>query len=306
MELRSKGILLALLTAIVSGFSIFINKFAIATIEPFTFTTAKNVVVAVLLLAVIFCMKDFKILKSLSQKQWLQLVVIGLVGGSVAFLIYFWALKQTSAINAGFIHKTLFVWASLLALFFLKERLNARFVFGAALLMAGNYLLLTKFSSFVFADIYIIVATILWAIENVIAKYVLKDLNGKTVAFGRMFFGSIFMLIFLAVTGNLTPMAQLTIPQLEWIIITSGFLFLYVLFWYSGLKYVEVSVATAILVFGQVVTGMLSAAFAGQTVSFNEAIGFFLILLGTIAVIGFSYTLSLIGWKGISLAKQRN
>ena len=306
MSLREKGIFLAFLTAIVSGFSIFMNKFAIATIEPFTFTTAKNIVVVVLLFSLILLLREFKQLKILSSKQWFQLAAIGLIGGSIPFLIYFWALKLTTAINAGFIHKTLFVWASFMALFFLREKIDRKFVLGAALLLIGNYLMFSTFSSFGFPEMLIFVATFLWAAENVLAKHVLKELNGRAVAFGRMFFGSIFMLAFLAATNNLGPIVQLTIPQLEWILITAALLFFYVFFWYSGLKHVEVSVATAILMFGQVVTGLLSTIFSGKAPSLYEALGLLLIVFGIIVLLGISYTISLFRWKGFSLARQKN
>ena len=296
--------LLVLGTALVSGVSIFINKFAVAESNPFVFTFLKNLIVAAFLLSLIFLLKEFNNLKTLTKKQWLQLAAIGLVGGSIPFLLYFYALKLTPAINAGFIHKTLFIWVSVMAFFFLKEKLSKGFLFGAALLLFGNYLLFSQISSFGFPDLLILVATLLWASEYVLSKYVLKDLNGTQVAFGRMFFGSFFMLLFLLGTNQLQLIAEISIAQVQWIMLTAALLFLYVLTFYSGLKYIDVSKAAAILLLGQPITALLSFIFLGQAISLQQAIGLLLIVLGTVLVIGVSYALNLIRWKGLNLARD--
>ena len=109
------------------------------------------------------------------------------------FLLFFKGLSLTTAAQGGFIHKTMFIYVVILAAVFLKEKLSKNFIIGALLLMLGNLLLLKKMpESFGAGDALILAATFLWAIENVIAKYVLRDLGGKIVAWARMFFGSIF------------------------------------------------------------------------------------------------------------------
>jgi drug/metabolite transporter (DMT)-like permease len=304
--MENKGLILVFLTAIVSGFSIFINKFAIASLNPFIFTTLKNLLVAVFLISLIFVLFEFKNLKKLALKQWLQLAFIGLIGGSIPFLLYFYALKMTSAINAGFIHKTLFIWASIIGFFYLKEKISKKFVVGALMLFAGNFFVFSKISGFGFPDLLILIATIFWATENVFAKKVLKELYGRIVAFGRMFFGSMFMLLFLFFTGQVQGILELSLPQIEWVLLTSFFLFLYVLTYYTGLKYVKVSIATSILLLGQPITALLSLVFLGKTISFNQAIGFFLIVSGIITIVGVSYALQFFKWKGLSIARERN
>lgn len=302
--MQERGLLLVLLTAFISGFSIFVNKFAVAGPNPFVFTTVKNLVVAVFLISLIFLLKEFDNLKKLTKRQWLQLAAVGLIGGSIPFLLFFYALKLTTAINAGFIHKTIFVWVAVAAFFFLKEKLSKGFLVGAALLLIGNYLIFSSISSFGFSDLLILVATLFWAGENVLSKYVLRDLYGRQVAFGRMFFGSLFMLIFLALTNQLQLIAEFSIAQLLWISLTAAFLFLYVFTWYSGLKYIDVHKAASLLLLGQPVTAILSFIFLGQAISLNQALGLFLIVAGAVVVIGFSYALNFTKWKGFYLARN--
>ena len=130
---QKQGVLLVLATAVISGFSIFLNKFSVSTIEPSVFTFLKNLVVAVFLASILLLTKETKALKQLSRKQWSQLAAIGLVGGSVPFLLFFNGLAMTSAAMGAFIHKTLFIYVSVFAFFLLKEKLNKK-IFAAAFL----------------------------------------------------------------------------------------------------------------------------------------------------------------------------
>ncbi|MBI2597878.1 MAG: DMT family transporter [Candidatus Diapherotrites archaeon] len=135
---ESKGITLVAMAALVSGVSIFLNKFAVAGLNPFVFTALKNVFVAVFLASVILLLGEMKSLKALSKKQWLKLALIGLVGGSIPFLLFFYGLKLTSAVNAGFIHKTLFVWVFVFASVFLKEKIGKKLIAGALQRFCGR------------------------------------------------------------------------------------------------------------------------------------------------------------------------
>ncbi|NYZ78498.1 DMT family transporter [Candidatus Micrarchaeota archaeon] len=297
MKLENKGVLLALLTAVVSGVSIFANSFAVKGVDAFILTTFRNLSVALLLVALIVLLKEWKSVKALSKKSWAKLAALGLVGGSVPFLLFFYALTQTTAVNAGFIHKTMFVWTTLLAVVFLKEKPGKAFLAAAGLLLAGNLLLSLTISSFVFADLLVLAAVLLWSVENVYAKRVLKDLNARVAAFGRMFFGALFMLTFLAATGGLAKAAVLSFDQIGWILLTTPLLFGYVAFWYSSLKSINVSRATAVLMLGQPVTVLLSAVFLGKAVSLVEIAASALITFGVVLAVKNAFFLSALKTK---------
>jgi len=299
-----KGLFLIFSTAIISGFSVFINKYGVSVISPYVFTFLKNALVALMLCSIFLAIKERRALKNISKKQWATLILIGLVGGSAPFLLFFRGLALTSAAQGAFIHKTMFIYVMVLAAIFLKEKISKEFLIGALLLILGNLLLLKKLPvSFGKGDLLVIVATFLWAIENVISKYALRDLSGKVVAWGRMFFGSIFILGYLGFLGQLAPIANLNLQQAGWTVIVAGLLFGYVLTWYSGLKYVPVSVAAAILMLGSSVTTMLSLA-SGASVTPKEIMASGLILSGLIFAVGFRYLLEWI--KYVSKIYERS
>lgn len=252
-------------TAIISGVSIFINQFGINVVNPYIFTGLKNIVVAIVLLCLIFWFKEWKLLAKLKIKEWLTLILIGLVGGSIPFLLFFKGLSLTSGAVSSFIHKTMFVYVIFLAAFFLKEKINKKLAVGALLLLAGNMLVLKIFNKFQFGygELLVIAATLFWSIEQIISKRALESIAPKIVAWGRMFFGFLFILIFWAVTGQMKLIGGLGIAELSWVWITAIFLLGYILTWYSGLKHLPVSAAVCVLSLGAPITSLLEMAQKG-------------------------------------------
>ena len=284
---KKYGVLLVFLTAIISGVSIFTNKYGVSKVEPYTFTFLKNVVVATFLLSLVLFTKELKT-TNLKKKQIYQLILIGLIGGSIPFLLFFKGLSMTSASVGGFIHKTLFIFASFFALIFLKEKIPKKMLIIALILIIGNFLLLNlKSFSFGIGEFLILIATVMWGLENVISKNILKQLSGNLVALGRMFFGSLFILLFLIFTNKINVISSLTYNDVIWILLTSVLLLFFVITYYNGLKYIKVSVATSILLLGSPITTLLSYLFSNYNISINELFGMVLILVGIIASVLF-------------------
>ncbi len=283
---KNKGYFLVFLTAIISGLSVFINKFGVSITNPDVFTGTKNIIVAIFLVCLLILLKDIKILKNLSGKDWILLLVIGLVGGSIPFLLFFKGLSLTTAAQGSFLHKTMFLYVALFAFIFLKEKINREFLAGAIFLFSGSALLLKIIPySFGKGDLYIVLATLLWAGENVISKHLLRKFSGRLVAWGRMFFGSIFILMFLFATRQVSLMGALSSEQIIWVSITSILLFAYVITWYSGLKYVPVSQAACILLLGSPITTLLSASLLKSAIIPKEIFGALFTVLGIVFIL---------------------
>jgi drug/metabolite transporter (DMT)-like permease len=290
-----KGLLFVFLTAVISGVSIFVNKFGVTGINPYIFTGMKNVAVALLLFSVILLFGDFKKIRNLHKKQWAKLAAIGFFGGSIPFLLFFKGLQISSAAAAAFIHKTMFVYVAVLAAIFLKEKMNKNILLAAVALLIGNALLLKlKWQVIGAGELMILAATLFWATETIISKHTLKELESSIVAFGRMFFGSLFILLFLVATKQISLVATLSFIQISWILLTSVFLFMYVFTWYSGLKYVKAYVATSVLLLGSVITTALSVSFTSAALTLSQALGMLLLVVGVITVIGFSQLVGLV------------
>lgn len=278
---KKNAILLIFSTAIISGISIYMNKFAVQGIDSSIFTFLKNITIALFLFSLIFLSTRFKEFSLLKKIDWLKLILIGLIGGSIPFVLFFRGLQLTSGAGASLIHKTMFVFVTISAVIFLKEKLNKKVIVAIAVLLLGNYLLLRPSWSFSLGDLLVLTATLFWAFENTLSKYVLKELSANIVAFGRMFFGSMFILIYLVFTNKIGSLLTLTTTQFNWILVTSGMLFLYVFTWYNGLKHVNVSLATAILLLGSPVTTLLKFI-TGSAISISQSFGIVFLLTGVI------------------------
>lgn len=284
----TKGIKLAILTAIISGFAVFFNKFAVTkNINPYQFTALKNILVAVVLSLVVLTPFIFKKFQEISRKNWIRLIGIGVVGGSIPFLLFFKGLSMTSSVNAGFLHKTLFIWVTILAVIFLKEKITKIQYAALGVLLIGNILVggLTSFK-FGYAEMIILIATLLWSIESIIAKKVLKEIDPKIVAWSRMFFGSIILLGFVLMTSGVQGVFTLNYSQLGWIFLSVGFLIAYVITWYHALKFEKASTVASVLVIASPITTLLNTFYKGSALDVRIIIG---ILISLLAIAVFIY-----------------
>ena len=273
--MNKKGLILAFTTAIISGFSIYLNKFGVTGIESSIFTFSKNIIVALFLFSTVLLFKENLNLK---LKQWIKLIMIGLIGGSIPFLLFFKGLQLTSSASAAFIHKTMFIYVALLAVLFLREKITKKFLAGSILLLMGNAIFLkVYYPIFDKGALYIFIATLLWAIENIISKHTLKELSSRVVAFGRMFFGSSFILVYLIFSEKIVLLNTLNLNQIGWVLVTTIPLFLYQITWYESLKYLKASTATSVLLLGSMITSLLDLNFTLRSVA-----GSLLIILGLI------------------------
>ena len=182
-----KGINLAIATAVISGVSIFANSFFVSKTDPLTFTIVRNTVVALFLTAILAAFGFRQKLKNLTKKEWGKLIAIGAIGGGIPFALFFTGLSEIGALNSNIIQKTLFLWVALLAVPLLKERISKIQLVGYVSLFIGMFVVggTIRFVSNT-GTWLILSATMLWAIENVIAKVTLKTVSPIIVSWGRM------------------------------------------------------------------------------------------------------------------------
>lgn len=283
---------LALGTAAISGVSNFLNKIGVTAVkDPIVYTTLKNAIVAIGLIGIIIAVKQWREIIRLTKNQWFKLVAIGVIGGSLPFALFFTGLTQTKAINAALIHKTLFLWVLLLAIPLLRERMSRLQWLGVAAIFSAN-VLVGGFTGFSFnaGERMILAATILWAVENVIAKIALRDLSSLTVAAARMVIGSIVLGAFVAWRGSPTTITTLTATQWAWVGLTSLLLLGYVLTWYAALKRAPATYVATLLVPATLVTNVLSAVFVTHTFPLLQLVATILFITGASLVIKFAKT----------------
>ena len=266
---RRTGLLLAFGTACISGVAVFLNSYGVKAFgNASTYTTAKNVVAAlvlILLAAAMSARRPGTVLTRPSRpRQWAGLAVVGVLGGAVAFLLFFEGLARASSTDAAFLHKTLLVWVALLALPLLGERLGAIHVVAIALLVVGQIGLAGGVTTiFGPGQLMVLGATLVWAAEVVIAKRLLADLSSWTVGLTRMGVGSVVLVAWTLIRGQGGALTTLTGTQWMWVLLTGVILAGYVSTWFAALSRAPAVDVTAVLVVGAVITALLAAGVKG-------------------------------------------
>jgi drug/metabolite transporter (DMT)-like permease len=273
MSTRATGVALAFVTAMISGVSIWVNGRAVRHFGDATvYTTAKNLVAGVLLAAVFLGGRRAGAaveVRALGRRQWLSLFLVGLIGGSVPFVLFFEGLARAEATQASFIQKTLVVWVALLAVPLLHERFGRPHALAILLLVAGQAWLVGDAGTVAFGsgEAMILAATLLWAVEIVFVKHLLGGLSPSLLAAARMGLGTALLLAWVAVSGRWDGLTGLGATQWKWVLLTGLLLTAYVGTWYAALARAQAIDVTAVLVFGAFVTAALSGAIDGKTVS---------------------------------------
>lgn len=292
---RVSGLWLAAMTAVISGVAIFLNGYGVKAwadvADATTYTTAKNLVAALVIVAVGLWWRrtdrhgGVDRWKDLDARRRLLLFVIAVVGGSVPFVLFFEGLARAESAQAAFIHKGLVVLVAIMAPTLLKERLRWQHLVAIGLLMWGQLALVSEFGPVVFGvgERMIALATILWAVEVVLAKRLLAGVSPGLLARARMGGGSMLLVGYVLIRGEGFDLSALTTSHLAWIAITGLSLSAYVLTWFLALSRAQALDVTAILVGGAIITALLQSAVAG--VALPNPVGLALVAAGTVVVL---------------------
>ncbi len=306
------GVLVAGITALISGLSVFVNSYGVHAItSPSVYTTAKNLVATVVLAgcalgawrarrrwpasaAARFVTVERgpaepgaarRGLPAWGMLQWLGLAYVGLVGGGLAFVLFFDGLADTTATPAAFWKDTLVIWVAVLAVPFLHERVTWWNLAAIGLLVVGEVAVTGGMGHLAASrgELLVLSASMLWAVEVVVAKVLLRDLAPAALALVRMGIGAATLVVYLAVSGSLHALVFLDAAQVGWALLTGLLLAAYVATWMTALARARALDVTSILVGSALVTALLQAG-AGTVSLAPEALGLALIAVGAGAV----------------------
>jgi drug/metabolite transporter (DMT)-like permease len=216
---------------------------------------------------------------------------VGVVGGSVPFVLFFEGLARASSAQAAFLHKTLVLWVAVLAVGVLGERLQWGHWLAIGLLVVGQVGLLGGVpGGWGSAEAMILGATLLWAVEIVVAKRLLSGLSSWTLAVARMGLGSVVLLVWVAARGDLGLLTSLTGEQARWLLVTGALLAAYVATWFAALARAYAVDVTAVLVLAAPLTAALDAAARGTPI--GPQLGWLALLVAGGALVAG------LGWRG--------
>lgn len=285
MGRSQKGIMLAIMTAVISGFAVFINGYGIRAwvgegiASPTTYTTFKNVIAAAILLSIAAAATKRSSAGGLTRpettRQWIGLTAVAIVGGSVAFALFFEGFARATSGEAAFLHKTLVVWVAILAVGVLREKVRPIHFVAIALLVVGQFFIFGGLGDFSLGigEMMMLGATLLWSIEVIIAKKLLASVSSMTVGVARMAGGAVLLVVWGVVSGGFAAIGQVGAVQIGWLLITGLMLAAYVGTWYAALSRAPAIDVTAVLVGGFIITASLNSFVLGRPMPSMAGLG---------------------------------
>jgi drug/metabolite transporter (DMT)-like permease len=296
-----RGLMLAGAATAVSGLSVWVNSYGVHAIRSASvYTTAKNLVAAVLLIAVAAFVHPARHerpggatngspatprRRPTPLRTALGVGYVGAIGGGLAFVLFFNGLAQTSATSAAFWRDTLVIWVAAMAVPILREKLLWWNLAAVALLIAGQIVLAGGVGHLAVdkGQLLVLGSSLLWGVEVVIVKTLLAGLSPRTTGALRMGLGSVVLVGYLAVTGHLGGLARLDGRQAVWAVLTGALLAVYVLGWMAALSRARAVDVTSILVASALVTWLLQAA-SGTAPPGSRSLGLVMIAVGAAVV----------------------
>jgi drug/metabolite transporter (DMT)-like permease len=281
-----RGVLLAFGTAAISGLSVYLNSFGVKLVsDAAVYTTAKNGVAAIVLVALAIAFGAGREARALDSRNRLGLVAIAIIGGSIPFVLFFSGLAIATAPTAAFIQKTMFIWVALMAVPFLGERLGFIQIGALGTLLVGQALIAPPTGmGWGAGETMIAAATLLWSVEVVLARRLLRGISPQLLGAARMGLGLVILTGYLAVSGKLGGLGAISGEAWMWVLITGGLLAGYVATWFGALRLAPATTVTSVLVVAAVVTGVLSALNKGIAPDPKVIAGYLLVIAGTALV----------------------
>jgi uncharacterized membrane protein len=243
------GYVFAVAAACISGVSVFVNSLGVrAFADPVLYTTLKDGLVGVVLLVPLCFSAGWRSeYRRLNAKTWAWLVALALTGGSVPFALFYSGLQVTTAATGALVNHFQFVLVALFAAAFLKERLPAAVWTGMIVLLIGT-VLGTNLNALQWngGSVLIAVSTVLFAIDFVIAKHLLRGLATLTVMTARMTLGTALLLAYVLVSGRMVPLTDLNQTQWLFLVVTGCLLLLFTVTTFTAIRHSSVSAVLAI------------------------------------------------------------
>jgi drug/metabolite transporter (DMT)-like permease len=282
------GIALALMTALISGVSVFLNgRFVKLFDDPTLLAAVRNGLVGLLLVGLALGSGGLRGVRSLDRRSVAGLVVVGVIGGGISFALFFNGLAASTSPAAAIIHKTLFVWVAALAIPLLGERVGVLQVASLVLLLAGTIVLAPAGSIGAgVGEAMVVGATLLWTVEVIVAKRLLRGgVPVSLVAAARMAIGAAALFTVVGATGDLSGVLAFGASQWLFIAVTAALLTGYVLTWFGALQRAPATSVTSVLVLGAVVTTVLQSWSTGGIPAPAATTGNLLLLAGGLVAV---------------------
>ena len=283
------GYTFAILAAAISGVSVYINSLGVKTFsDPVLYTALKDGVVGLILFFPLLVSPGWRAeYRRLSPRTWMWMIALALTGGSIPFALFFSGLKLTTAATGAVLNHFQFVLVAIFAVIFLKEKIRPALWAGFAVLLLGTQLG-TNLHALKWNQgaLLILASTVLFAIDFVIAKHLLKGLSTLMVMTARMSLGTAMLFVYLAVIGHLGQIGHLKTTQIQFVLVTGLILLAFVVCTFTAIRHASVSAVLAIGAASPIITTLLQVGITGKIrLTPADSLGLLVLLVSVVAIL---------------------
>lgn len=277
----SKGFLLTFLSTLSWAVGIIIVRYLLRNGgNAYNLAFISVLLVAPYWLFILF--KNQQEVKKLSKKEWLPLILLGIVSGFLINFIEIFALKYSPAINFSFLNRTVIIFTIIFAFIFLHEQINLKKIVLAILILVGSYLLIARGISLkiTLGDSFTILEAALIGISNILAKILVKKV-GPNIS------NSVSFLIgVLPVTGIAYFQHAIFLPQSLFLILISAVSYNILINYFRlrALQNASATYVTMIFSFTPVLVALMAVPLLGESLLPIQIAGGILILLAGLLV----------------------
>ncbi|MGZ3599184.1 MAG: DMT family transporter [Ktedonobacterales bacterium] len=281
------GYYFAALNAVISGIAIYVNSQGVKSFPDSTlYTGMKNAVVGICVLIPLLVVAGSRTeLRRLNRQQVALLVVVALIGGSIAYALNFRGLQISTPVTAALVDHTQFLYVAIFAAILLHER------FGPAVWLALGVLFVgLSFGVKVNAVRWdsgvplLLAATLLFAFDFIVIKFLLRSVSMLTVMIFKMSLGSALLLGYLAVTGRLSAIGHLNATQWGYVLVTGLILLAFTITSIAGLRHASATAVIAIGAGSPIITTLLVVFTRHTPISTATLFGLALILVAVLVI----------------------
>ncbi|WP_025024096.1 DMT family transporter [Companilactobacillus nodensis] len=273
------GVELNLISLLFSSISPVLNKFSLVSLNPVIGALFTSVFAAIFNLILIFVMyHDFSIIRN----KWV--IALGL-SNAVGVILQYIALTLLSPVTVTLIARIYLVYVFALSYAFLKEKLVKWDYLAIAMCIGGSIFVSTgriqidSIWGIVCAFIY----PLMYAINNIIAKYLVEDNNPGNVLFYNHLVSAVLLFVYaLIIPGTFGGIQAKAVTFNFFGAFFNGFLSL--LLFYTSLKFITAGKANIVRALGPIVVIIYSYFFFPIQITANIIIGALLLITSTAIV----------------------
>lgn len=278
MDNKRKGIILNVLSVAVMSITPIMNKFSLSTLNPLQ-ASFLNAFFSTIITYIAIKSEKKNVEKLFADKQLWLLGITNTLG----IILQYISVSFLDPVSVGLFGRFYIVFAILLSIVLLHERLNKLDIVPILLTIIGT-ILITDFSGSINSIVGVITAisyTFFFALTNMLAKKMVSSMDSKILLFYNQCMSAILLFLFLIVT-NQEKMNLFNYGTLNILIAAfcSGFLGLYL--FYEGLKYISFRSANLIRALNPVFVFLFSLPFFKIPLTINFVFGGILILVSVI------------------------